>query len=218
MLLVSANAHADTDKGKQESIHSFFSHGIYSQGARAELIEVVNWPDTVGTLRWHMPHLSNHPTRMSLIAEQGDGNNLRRWYVPVRVRWWSNAVVAKSDLPTRTLLTKSVLIQKRVNIAGHAGAWWKDIHELVGTRLTRPLKAGQTIFSSYVKRPRLLSRGDRVTMLAGFAGLEVRASGKMLSSAGLGDRVRVQNIKSKKIIEAVVVDAGTVRVISGARG
>ena len=199
-------------------MHSFFASGIYSEGAKAELVEVVKWPDTAGTVRWRMPHLSNHPSRISLIAEKGEGKKQRRWYVPVRLRWWSKAVVTKTDLPTRTLLTKSVLTQKRINIAGHLGSWWKDINGLVGTRLTRPLRAGQAIYSPYVKRPKLLKRGDHVTMIASFGGLKVSASGKIMRPAGLGDRVQVQNIKSKKMLQAIVVDASTVRVISGGRG
>jgi len=165
-----------------------------------------------------MPNLSNHPRQISLIAEQGKGKNQRLWYVPVKLRWWAEAVIAKNDLPARTLLTRGELTQKRINIAGHLGSWWKNADGVIGTRLTRPLKAGQAIFSSYVKRPKLLKRGDHVTMIVSFGELKVEATGKMLKSAGLGDRVRVENIKSRKILQAIVVDAGTVHVITGGRG
>ena len=82
----------------------------------------------------------------------------------------------------------------------------------------RPLKAGQTIFSSYVKRPKLLKRGDHVTIIASFGELKVEATGKVMKSAGLGERIQVQNLKSKKVLQAIVVDAGTVHVITGGRG
>jgi flagella basal body P-ring formation protein FlgA len=210
--------YADADKAMEKSMHAFFGSGIYLEGARAELVEVVKWPDTVGALRWHMPNLNNHPTPVSLLAEKGKGKNQRRWYVPVRLRWWSEAVVTKNDLPARTLLTKAMLTQKRIDIAGHLGSWWKDVDKLVGTRLTRPLKAGQAVFSSYVKRPQLLRRGDHVTMVVSYGGLKIKASGKVLRSAGVGERIQVQNIKSKKVLQAVVVDAATVHVITGGRG
>jgi len=218
LLLVSTNVYADANKDMENSIRSFFARGVNSAGARAELIEVVKWPDADGAVRWRMPNLSNHPSRVSLLAETGKGKNQRRWYVPVRLRWWSEAVVTKNDLPARTLLTNSMLTQKRINIAGHPGSWWKDSNELVGTRLTRPLKAGDAVFSPYVKRPQLLKRGDQVTMIVSFGELKVAASGMVLKSAGLGDRIQVQNIKSKKVLQAIVVYASTVHVITGGRG
>jgi len=218
LLLFSMDAHADADKAMEKSIHTFFASGIYSEGARAQLIEVAQWPDTDGALRWRMPSFSKHPSRMSLIAEKGEGKSRHRWYVPVRLRWWSEAVVAKSDLPARTLLTKSALTQKRINIAGHPGSWWKDSSELIGTRLMRPLKAGQVVYSPYVKRPKLLRRGDHVTMIANFGELKVEATGKVMRSAGKGERIQVQNLRSKKVLQAIVVDANTVHVITGGRG
>jgi len=218
LLLVSTSGYADAETEMEKSMHSFFASGVYSQGARAELIKVVRWPNTSGPVSWTMPNLKNHPGRISLIAEQGKGKNKRIWYVPVKLRWWTKAVVAKNDLPARSILTTSELAQKRINIAGHLGSWWKNKDQVVGTRLTRPIKAGQAIFSSYVKRPKLLSRGDHVTMIVSLGGLKVQATGKMLKSAELGDRVRVENIKSKKVLQAIVVDASTVRVIAGGRG
>jgi len=215
LILLSTPVWAGVDGDMEKSLHSFFSHGVYSNGAKAELVEVLRWPDATGVIHWRMPHLGNHPSQISLIAEKNEGKILRRWYVPVRLRWWSDAVVAKTDLPARTMLTNTMLAQKRVNIANHTGTWWKDTNELVGTVLTRPLRAGQVIHAPYIKRPRLLKRGDQVAIIAYHGGLKVKASGKIMRSAGLGERIQVQNISSKKVLQAIVLDADTVRVVSG---
>jgi len=219
LLLLTTPAHANAITALKASIHSFFARGIYSEGARAELVEVVQWPtDITGTIRWRMPHINNHPKRISLIAEKGRGKNQRRWYIPVRLHWWADVIVVKTDLPARTLLSPSMLTQKRADIAGHPGHWWKDIVSLAGTRLTRPLRGGQAIYAPYIKRPQLLKRGDHVTMIASIGGLKVKASGKVMHAAGLGDRVQVRNISSKKMLQAIVVDASTVHVVTGGRG
>ncbi|WP_157819187.1 flagellar basal body P-ring formation chaperone FlgA [Mariprofundus aestuarium] len=199
----------------RDSIKQFFAQGVYLHGARAELVEVLRWPDATEKLRWRMPELKNHPGQLSLIAERGQGQSLKRWYVPVRLNWWAKAVVARKDLPVRSHLTAEMLNIARINVAGHSGSWWRKTEGLMGTRLTRPLKAGDAIFASYVHRPKLISRGDQVTMIASYGGLKVTAVGKALRSAGLGDRLSVRNLKSKQVVQGVVASASTVHILTG---
>ena len=217
LLLFSLPANAETDRAMQDSIKQFFAQGIYSNGAKAELVKVLRWPGTTGELRWRMPELTNHPSRLSLIAEQGDGQSLRRWYVPVRLNWWARAVVTRKDLPVRSNLIAGMLDTARVNVAGHSGSWWEKPDTLEGTRLTRPLQAGDVIYTSYVHRPKLIRRGDQVTMIANYGALQVSAVGKVLRSAGIGDRVSVRNIKSKQVVQGIVASASTVHIITGGK-
>jgi len=205
------------DMAMRTSLQAFLGHMEF-QGARAELAEVLRWPGTKGTLHWRLPNLKQHPARLSIVAEQRDGTHLRRWYVPVRIHWWTRALVARRDIPAHTHLSASMLKLKRVDIAGHAGAWWHDIGQLAGARTTRPLHTGDLILSSYVQRPPLLKYGDQVTLIADIGGIRVTAIGKVLKTAGLGDRIHVQNMKSKQIVQATVVNAHTVQVAVGSAG
>lgn len=215
LLLLPAVAMAAPDMAMQSSIKQFFAKGVYLKGAKAELIEVLRWPETSGALRWRMPDHKGHSDRVSLIAEQGENRSLKRWYVPVRLNWWANAVVLKKDQPARAKLTPDLLEVSRINVAGHVGSWWKKPADVTGMRLTRPLKAGNAVYASYVRRPKLIKRGDHVTMIVSQGGLKVTATGKALRSAGLGDRVAVKNLKSKKIVQGVVASASTVQIITG---
>ena len=215
LLLLPATAGAQADAALRDSIRHFFERGIVVDGARAELVEVLRWPEATGALRWSMPELNNHPERLSLVAEQGDGQSLRRWYVPVRLNWWTHAVVAKRDLPVRSNLLPEMLTTTRVNVAGHFGSWWRKAGELNGTRLTRPLRAGDVVYSSYVHRPKLIRRGDQVTMIASYGALQVTATGRALGPASIGDRISVRNTKSKQVVQGIVASASTVHVITG---
>jgi len=196
----------------EKSLHDFFAQGIHYQGAKAELIQVDRWPNVKGAVRWHLPNINRHARRVSLIAEQGAGQSLRRWYVPVQLHWWTNVVTVRQELPARSLLRSSMLQVQRKDVAGHTGVWWKKTTELVGMRLTRPLHTDDVVYSLAVKRPPLIKRGDRVTMIVGNGSFLVRAAGKAMQAAGLGEKVLVQNMRSKKRIEAIVIDAHTVRV------
>lgn len=200
---------------KMDSLSSFFAKGIRHQGAVAELIEVRRWPETSENVTWRLPQITRHTSNLSLIAEQGDGIQKRRWYVPVRVHWWADVVVVRKDAPLRTLLLNDMLEVKRVDVADHIGVWWKRAADVAGMQVTRPLHKGDAVYSPYVKRPPLVKRGDRVTIVATIGTISVRAEGKVLKAGSRGDRLLVQNLRSKQTVQAVVMNANTVYVQSG---
>jgi len=206
---------AGIDRAMQDSLSTFFARGIEHRGAKAELKEVVRWPDTKGSIRWRLPHIANYPANLSLIAEQGKGAKTRRWYVPVRVHWWTKAMLAARDIPAHTRIDASMLKSGKVDMAGISGNAWKTPQALIGTRTTRPLHAGQVLLSSNTIRPALLKSGDQITLIRTIGGIKVTATGKVLRNAGIGDRVRVQNLRSKEVIQATILDAHTASVESG---
>jgi len=63
-----------------------------------------------------------------------------------------------------------------------------------------------------VQAPRLIKAGQEVILLATTPQLEVRMKGKALSDGSRGDIIQVRNVRSKRVIEGVVTDIGTVRV------
>jgi len=206
---------AGIDQAMQDSLSTFFAHGIEYRGARAELKEVVRWPDTKGSIHWRLPHIASYPASLSLIAEQGKGAKTRRWYVPVRVHWWTMAMLAARDIPAHTRIDASMLKSGKVDMAGINGNGWKTPQALLGTKTTRPLRAGQVLLSSNTMRPALLKSGDQITLIRTVGGIKVTATGKVLRNAGIGDRVRVQNLRSKEVIQATILDAHTASVESG---
>ena len=199
----------------KDSLHAFFAKGIHHQGATAELIDVSRWPDATGAVKWRLPQMHRHSARISLIAEQSDGH---RWYVPVRVHWWANAVVVKQEAPLRTRLLSDMLEVKRTDVAGHMGLWWENISDLAGMEVTRPIHKGGAVYSISVKRPPMIKRGDIITIIAQIGSIIVHAEGKALKSGSRGDRLLVQNLRSKEMLQATIVDARTVQVLTGGAG
>jgi len=218
-LLMPAMALADAvPDAKMDSLSSFFAKGIRHQGAVAELIEVRRWPDTSEKVTWRLPQITRHTSHLSLIAEQGNGQQKRRWYVPVRVHWWADAVVVKNEAPLRTLLMSDMLEVKRIDVANHVGVWWKKPADVAGMQVTRPLHKGDVVYSVNVKQPPLVKRGDLVTIVVNIGSISVRAEGKALKAGSRGDRLLVQNLRSKQMVQAVVMDANTVYVQTGGAG
>ena len=82
----------------------------------------------------------------------------------------------------------------------------------MGKVAVRDLIAGQPLRQSDVKAPTVISRGQSVTIKSFAGGLTVTMKGKALGNARAGDRIWVQNERSKKRVEGIVSSSGDVLV------
>jgi len=130
----------------------------------------------------------------------------------VRVHWWAKAVVVKKGVPARSLLLKDMMKLTTADIAGHNGYWWDNSRELTGMRLTRPLAKGAVIFSSHIKTPSMIKRGDLVQIVLDAGRIHIRSEGKAMRNAKRGERIMVKNLRNNEVIQAIAESAGVVRV------
>ena len=87
-----------------------------------------------------------------------------------------------------------------------------DRSQMVGKVAVRNLTAGQPIRQSDVKAPRIISRGQSVTITSKAGGLTVTMKGRALGNARVGDRVWVQNQSSNKRVQGEVTPGGEVLI------
>jgi len=220
LLLISsvswaAGAEQGTNVALQASLEVFFAAKPSANGAVAELVAVKHWPKAKGAVRWSLPNLRFLPKRVSLIAEQGQGKTLRRWYVSTDVKWMADVITLKEDISARAVLDSSMLMKERTDIAGLRGQSWQRASDVVGLKSLRSLRRGSVVLSSTFQRPPLMQRGDYVTILVEVGGLKIRVAGMALKSGNRGDRMLVQNVRSKQMLQSTVKDAHTVAVYLG---
>ncbi|MBM3556457.1 MAG: flagellar basal body P-ring formation protein FlgA [Alphaproteobacteria bacterium] len=84
--------------------------------------------------------------------------------------------------------------------------------QLLGMTPTRPLPAGQPIALRDIRRPAVVMRGQTVMMVYSLPGIELTALGKAMDDGGVGDSIRLSNLQSRNVVNAVVESADTVRV------
>lgn len=87
-----------------------------------------------------------------------------------------------------------------------------DADEIVDMAAKRPLRAGEVIANSDVEPPRIIMRGDLVTLQYARPGLTLSARGRALADGAKGDIVSVLNEQSKRTIQGIVTGAGIVSV------
>ena len=141
-------------------------------------------------------------------------NGSKSWtlYVPMTINLYAGVVVATTSLPKGEYIDSSKVKIARRNLAKLPQGYFRELAEVEGMMLKRNVTAGQPLIPAMLKAQRMIERGQRVTMLASGGGLEVRMAGEALSHGARGERIRVRNLTSRRIVEGVVTGAGLVRV------
>lgn len=136
----------------------------------------------------------------------------KRTRVLVKVRIYSEVVVANRPLRRHRRITEDDIWLRKVNIAGLSGNIVTDINEIIGKRTRGYIRANAVLRQDLFEMPPLIKRGDMVLIVAEKHGMKITAIGQVKKDGRLGERIGVVNLDSKKMIFARVVDAQTVRV------
>ncbi len=141
-------------------------------------------------------------------------NTGRSWtlYVPVQIDAYLDVPVTSRPLSRGTILGAGDVHIARHGIKQLPAGYLVDMQQALGKQLSRGLVAGEVVTLNVIAAPRLVRRGQSVGLLARGPGIDVRSSGKALTDGVEGDRVKVQNPSTKRVVEGVVLADGTVRV------
>lgn len=133
-------------------------------------------------------------------------------HVPVTISLYKNVVVSSRTLRKGDVITVGDVKLTKHNIADLSYGYFVDTKSGIGMKVKRRAVAGTVLTPSMLKKPLIISRGQKVAILAQSGRMEVRMMGKALNNGAIGDRIKVLNIKSKQKLEAVVTSSSEVKV------
>lgn len=119
--------------------------------------------------------------------------------------------------PTRAIARGDVILAADVAIVRLPKSRGLDgmlrrCEDLIGMAAKQSLMAGKPVRESDLERPRIVSKNAIVTIVYQAPGLIVKAQGKTLGDAALGEAVTVLNTQSKRVLQAIVTAPGVVTV------
>jgi len=88
----------------------------------------------------------------------------------------------------------------------------RDIEALAGKEAKRMIRANTAVRSTDVWAPRLVRKGDLVTITVQTRLMVLQTNGQAVEDGALGDVVRVTNLKSRKTVQGVVSGDGEVDI------
>ena len=154
--------------------------------------------------------LNGNQLRTSNTSVRVSCNGDSPWsiFVPVRIDVYQSIAVA-----TRDILKGEIIMEADISLEerslGNAGfGYTNSPQQLIGQAVTRNISSGSAVRTVHVTQPIVVKRGDKLTLQAGRGGLAVITYGTAMSKGRVGDRIRVKNENSKRIVDARVVAAG----------
>ncbi len=129
-------------------------------------------------------------SRIGLRCTQGPS----KWnvYLPITVRVFGTALVARNGVSAGTVLAADDLAQADVDLAEDNSPALVNAHLAVGRTLTHALKAGQSLRQSHLKARQWFTAGETVTVLAQGDGFSVAGEAQALNPGIEGQPVRVR--------------------------
>ncbi|HIA08594.1 MAG TPA: flagellar basal body P-ring formation protein FlgA [Chromatiaceae bacterium] len=141
-------------------------------------------------------------------------NDNKPWtlYVQAKVNLYKTVLVTSQGLPRGTELQASHLRREQRDISSLNLGYLTDESNAIGQILKRALRPDAALAPQHLQTRKLVKRGERVGIIAQIGEIEVRMNGKALSDGAMGDRIRIENQRTKRIIEAIVSARGIARV------
>lgn len=133
-------------------------------------------------------------------------------YVPVKVKVFKTIVVASRSLSANHIITAGDLKRQTRDMGVLRQGYLIDTKPLIGQQLKYAMSTGSVIHANSIKPQKIVHRGEQILLVASVGNMEVRMNGTALADAQLGQRVKVKNSSSKRVVEGIVEGPGIVKV------
>ena len=150
------------------------------------------------------------PGTGSATLKYGDERGGER-SLAVRLQWRRPALVAARPLERGRILSKADVTLQTVKVLRSAPLALSD-EEVLGKVLRKNLSAGEPLALNYLGTTPIIQRGDPVIILVSKGSITIQVNGEALDSGSPGDIIRVRNLQSRLVIQAVAVSPGRVEV------
>ena len=162
-------------------------------------------------LQAHLPYARRQSSQIT-VQVRCESEQAWSLYVPVRIEIFRLVAVASRPLPQGHRLTAADISMQRSDISRLAGGYLGEADAAVGQLSTRPLQLGQPLLSNFLRAPTIIRRGQTITVLARQNNFEVRSVAESLMDGAVGERVKVRNRLSRRVVEGIVASNGMVHV------
>jgi len=142
---------------------------------------------------------------IATLIVPGDSSNAQRFRLTGRVHRLINIPTLNKNFKRNDVIKKDDIEWIKVRSHKLRNGVLQDDEEIIGMAAKRRITSNTPLISNYLQRPKLVNKGDLVTISLTSQGLQLTTRGRAQDSGSKGDIIRIKNNKSKKIIEAKVI-------------
>jgi flagella basal body P-ring formation protein FlgA len=121
--------------------------------------------------------------------------------------------ILNKNIQAGQIITEKDLIIQNIDLdlmQGLSSPILEKTNQIVGMQAKVNIRANNFIRSDQVKRSAIIRSQENIEIVFEGEGFSLATKGKALQSGGIGDIIKVQNIKSRKVLSGVVSDSKTV--------
>jgi len=133
-------------------------------------------------------------------------------YLSTTYKIFGMVVSSRQFVPRGTIIQTSALELKEYQINKINYDSFSSTKYVTGMTAKRAIKANKIITPNLLTPPRLIKRGDLVTIIASNHAISIKMKGTALSHGKMGEQISIRNNQSKRIIKGTVVEVGRVLV------
>ena len=141
-------------------------------------------------------------------------NDDKPWslFVPVSVKHYREVAVLNHSVVRNTVIRKDDFVMEKRNINRLTSGYFDNDKNLIGKVITQNLSTGTVLTKHHVKAATAVNRGQSVTLIAKNSVIEVRMKGIAMSKGAIGERIKVKNTNSERIIEGIIINKDLISV------
>lgn len=133
-------------------------------------------------------------------------------YVSARIIVQGQVLVTTRPLARGEVLAEDHVQLVERDLASLPRGYFEEIQPVLGQQARRHLAADTVLNPRLIEAPRLVKRGEEVTLVTGSHGFAIRSRGQALADGSAGEVIRVRSRDSRRIVEGRVLEAGVVKV------
>lgn len=150
--------------------------------------------------------------RFAVSARQGR-QSIAEFSVEASLDEWREVAVSTRSIAKGSVLEANDLVMARMNISELPNDITVEIQDALGLQVKGDIPGGSVVRKSALFIPPMVEAGSNVTLIFRSGSLEASAAAVALDSGLEGEKVRVRNDKSKKVISGKIVGPALVEVI-----
>jgi len=134
-------------------------------------------------------------------------------YVPLEIRVFRQVVTTTRPMARGEAIGEADVTLAERDVMGANSPVLMSLEDAIGRQLRRNLQANGAVAVNAVEWPLMVRRGDRVSLSSNAGGITVTATGEALGNGRSGERIRVRNLQSARVVDATVTGPGSAEVI-----
>lgn len=148
-------------------------------------------------------------TTIRVICQQPKAWSL---YVTAMISRYEDIYLSNGNFNRGHILRQSDVFKSKKDLAKLPFGYITKPADIIGKQLKRHIQPGRIISPSQLTNPVVIKRGEIIALQRKTSGFMVSMKGSAMSDGAIGDKIRVKNNSSKRIVEGRVIQAGIVTI------